>query len=508
MNDPNESAPQATSDWNGLDVAIDQVTLEDLCEKDQLDAICQGFSALNDIGLKVVSQSGKEIVDVSRAGGLIHWLLSLPRTQQNIRAFLNHLNQMPLDIDRSRIVVEPMSELHFLVLPLAYDFDVIGRLICGPYTVQHQMQLPAALGITDAYESQRYRVLRGAIPRRQDETIKENMSLLMRTLSSMISSGYRASVAANLHYAAMSSAYEALQDKNKELTQKNQALLELSNFKNQFLATLSHELRTPLTTILANSELLLQPSSGVLNDAQCSFLGSILDSGTSLNQLIGNLLHISEMDTKLPALHVGVVRPQCIFQQVLSAYQTLASRAQITFTGEMTSEPPQVRGDRHKMRQTLDQVIQNAIKFTSKGGHVTLSLKTVPFKGSLDGKGVAFFITDDGIGIDASEQVNIFKPFYQVDRSETRAYAGTGIGLHLAKRLMDAQQGTIEVKSALGEGSTFILTFPCKLNQTPSANAPTPSGIFPAIPTAACANSTFEQCKSSAPQGDAKKIPD
>ncbi len=498
MSDLIETDSLSSSNWSG-EMAIDQISLEDICEQDQLEAICQGFSALNDIGIKLVSQSGREVVDVSRAGGLTRWLLSQPKTQNALRNFLIHLNQAPINPENPTVLVEPISELKYLVLPITYDFELIGRIICGPYTEHHLPQIPSRLGITDAYEAQRYRVLRGAIPRRLDDQLKENMNLLMRTLSSIIHAGYRAQLSSKLHCAAMQDAYAELQQKNEELTRKNTELEELGKLKSQFLATLSHELRTPLTTILGQAELLLQPQTGTLNDAQLCFVQSVLARGRSLNELIGNLLSVSELDSKPAVLHVSLVRPLSILQQLVLSHQSNAERAEIELKTEAPENIAQIRADRHKLRQILDQVLLNALKFTKAGGHVKVSLAEVECDWSSDQKGVAFTFKDDGIGIDPSEHEKIFEPFYQVDRSATRAYAGTGIGLHLVKQLVLAHDAKIELQSALGLGAEFKITFPCK---SPKLAKPKPpvfpaaeSGVYPAL-DAALLQSEATKCES------------
>jgi PAS domain S-box-containing protein len=239
----------------------------------------------------------------------------------------------------------------------------------------------------------------------------------------------------------------ALQDKNIELEKANQA-------KDHFLATMSHELRTPLNAILGFTGTLLMRLPGPLTVDQEKQLRTVQNSARHLLSLINDLLDLAKIESGKVELHTEPVAFRGVVQEVATALRPLAEAKGLRFE---TSTPPDemvVRADRRALSQILLNLVNNAIKFTDAGG-VTMAL----IRRDTDaGRVVEFAVTDSGIGIHPDDQTKLFQAFTQVDPSGKRRHEGTGLGLHLSRKLAELLGGTIAVRSEYGRGSTFTLT--------------------------------------------------
>ncbi|MEM9493507.1 MAG: HAMP domain-containing sensor histidine kinase, partial [Myxococcota bacterium] len=232
-----------------------------------------------------------------------------------------------------------------------------------------------------------------------------------------------------------------------------------------------HELRTPLTSVIGYSEMLLEGLAGELNSDQREYLGTILSKAEQLLQLITGILDVSMLESgSLDLRSDAVVMPDLVESVVATVRPSLRKRQITLERGE--SDMPRVLGDHQKIREILRNLITNAIKFTPERGHIHVSLAIGPLKpDQFDGDATAdrelgfqVIIADSGIGIAQDKQARIFEPFFQVDSSSTRAYGGSGLGLTLAKRYVEALGGHIWVDSSPGRGSSFTVSFPLVVN--------------------------------------------
>ena len=238
--------------------------------------------------------------------------------------------------------------------------------------------------------------------------------------------------------------------------------------KASILATVSHELRTPLTSIIGYTEMLLEGMAGPVAAEQREYLNTILGKADHLLRLISGMLELARMDARSPDVER---RPISIIEVINRAATTLTSEAdrRAIAVSLPKGELPRVLADSTKIRQVLVHLIANAIKFTPRGGDVTIAATVGPLSPSDDegpaladpGRfGIRVSVIDTGIGITPMAQARIFEPFFQVDQSTTREYGGTGLGLSLAKTYVEAHGGSIWVQSQPGEGSTFTLSLP------------------------------------------------
>ncbi len=236
----------------------------------------------------------------------------------------------------------------------------------------------------------------------------------------------------------------------------NDDLRRAGEFKDQFLANTSHELRTPLNAIIGFSELLTNPKMGALNPKQEKFIRNIHNSGKGLLSVINNLLDLSKIEAGMMDLHEESCRPALLLEDVIGIMQPLAEKKAISLVGHCgLTQEQSVFSDSGKLRQVLINLVGNAIKFTPDAGSVTVNLALVKEGSGLRLEGS---VVDNGQGISDEDQAKIFDPFVQAESGLTRSHGGTGLGLSLTRKLVQMMGGDIEVKSVLGEGSTFAFS--------------------------------------------------
>ncbi len=243
---------------------------------------------------------------------------------------------------------------------------------------------------------------------------------------------------------------ERLERQVRELSARNAELQELDRLKNTFLATLSHELRTPLTAILGYLELFERRTLGPLNEVQGQAISVIARNARTLSRILNNLLYLQEVRST-EVRRVPVVIHE-VLQEVIAEMQPLASAANVTLSSSL--QPTAVyKGDPIGIGQALRALIDNAIKFTPASGRVEVTLIDEPSR-------VLVRVEDTGIGIPAEAQEKIFLPFYQIDDSLARPYSGAGLGLAIARHVVEAHGGQLTVRSVVGSGSAFTVVLP------------------------------------------------
>lgn len=223
-------------------------------------------------------------------------------------------------------------------------------------------------------------------------------------------------------------------------------LREVDRYKQDLIATISHELRTPLTTIVGQAELLGEQ----LPDSRA--VGAIQRNAMRLGQLVSNLLdyskvhstNVSDNDVDLAAVCQGAVD--------LAQAQADTAGVVLEFVGDC-SKSVMVRGDEEQLRLVLDNLVANAVKYSSAGGHVRVV-------GSCDAARATVVVSDEGMGISPEDQAHVFSAFQRSSNPEALAVPGTGLGLAISRRIVEAHGGRIHLESKIGEGSTFTLVLP------------------------------------------------
>lgn len=244
-----------------------------------------------------------------------------------------------------------------------------------------------------------------------------------------------------------------------ELLQREQEtvaeLRDLARKKDDFVSAASHELRSPLTSILGSLATLRRPDVGADQAARAEFLGAAERQARRLERLVENLL---------TEAHLEEARPVELADVDLREVATTVV-AELGANGRVMFELPAgtVRTDRTRIVQVLRYLLENALKYSPGGSTVTVGAAVE------DGE-LRMRVTDLGPGIDPADQAEIFERFHQVDQSSTRSHDGLGLGLHLAKELVEELSGRVDVDSGPGRGSTFTVTVPT--GQAPTETAP------------------------------------
>jgi PAS domain S-box-containing protein len=225
--------------------------------------------------------------------------------------------------------------------------------------------------------------------------------------------------------------------------------------KSMFLANVSHELRTPLTSIIGFSEVLLQERYGVLGSPQYrQFAESIRESGGDLLSLINDILDISKIEAGRLELCEEDAELAHVVQACLRLIGQRAQDAGLAILDQVPSDLPRVCVDVRLVKQVLLNFLSNAIKFTPEGGSITLAAGR-----DVDG-GLWLSVQDTGIGIARQHHELVFEPFEQVENIWSRRYSGTGLGLPIAKKIVELHDGGVDLESELAEGTKVTLRLP------------------------------------------------
>jgi signal transduction histidine kinase len=246
---------------------------------------------------------------------------------------------------------------------------------------------------------------------------------------------------------------QRVEERTAELQDALDKLTELNKMKNDFISNVSHELRTPLAHMVGYIDLLSVEALGPVTEDQRNAIGVLEKSYRRLNSLIDNLLFLSFDTTESLHLEPVAVQMQELFPQVIAQCKAKPGSDNIALSQELPGDLPAVQADTNKIEWAIVQLVDNAIKFNHDGGRVHLTAK-------LDGKRVRIAVADTGVGIHADKLEAIFEPFHQIDGSSTRKAGGTGIGLTLTKRIVEAHGSKLVVESHPGKGSRFSFTLP------------------------------------------------
>ncbi|HEX6244089.1 MAG TPA: ATP-binding protein [Polyangiales bacterium] len=464
------------SDLPALELQMaDAQRIDDLVDREALGEVCRSFFDLFGLPIRLFSAEGALLADVHQQRSICSYLNGLPegrlacgKTVSDVRA----------RIPESGEVVHPcFTGAVYRVVPILYDGRRLGRFVVGPYLPAELREVPRSLlQIDPGVDPERAKNYLNEMPRVRRETADKITAHLGRVLDLILFSGHRAYLTSNMHLASVRANFRELAEKNQRLQHAYDRLKELDRLKSDFLATMSHELRTPLTSIIGYSEMLASGMGGELNQEQQEFVGTIRNKGDHLLELITNLLDMSKFEQGTILLKKELFDPARLVEEVARTIAPAAKKKGVSVEQYIAPNLPRVVADPARMRQVLQNLTDNALKFTPSGGKITLEVSAVDGQSQSgetpldDGAGlvlmmapqryIQFAVRDTGIGIAPSEQERVFDAFYQVDSSATREHGGTGLGLSIVKRLVEAHNGTVGLDSALGRGTTFYVRLP------------------------------------------------
>ena len=248
----------------------------------------------------------------------------------------------------------------------------------------------------------------------------------------------------------------ALETQLREAHRLIRDLEERDALKTQFLSNISHDLRTPLTAIITHAEILRDGILGDVSSKQRESINTIITGGRQLLDMIAEILMHARDSSEPLTLVESEFTIHEVIEQVTSLNESLVARKGLTLERYLSTELPQVRGDRDKVIHVLTNLLGNAFEFTPSGGRVWVNESMSPDEAEL----VLIEVGDTGRGIAPDHHELIFREFAQVDSSASRAHHGTGLGLTIARRFVELHGGRIWVESELGCGSRFFFTLP------------------------------------------------
>ncbi|MGQ9516781.1 MAG: ATP-binding response regulator [Anaerolineae bacterium] len=239
----------------------------------------------------------------------------------------------------------------------------------------------------------------------------------------------------------------------RRLEQAHAELEEAGRLKTEFISMVSHELRTPLTNIQGYVELLLDETDGPITDTQREYLEIVLDNCKRLIAIANDLLDISRIEAGNLRLSKTRLRLQELVEEAVRSWYPQFQAKNLQLSLDLTPQPLWIWADWERMLQVLNNLLSNACKYTPAGGSVTVRVYPSNDKALVE-------VIDTGIGIPEQDLERIFEKFYRAESSRQEATYGTGLGLPIAKSLVELHDGSISVTSKLSQGSTFTVQLP------------------------------------------------
>ena len=248
-----------------------------------------------------------------------------------------------------------------------------------------------------------------------------------------------------------------LEEALNEAAQINAELQSRDALKTQFLANISHDLRTPLTAIITHAEILRDGILGPLSDKQRDSVTSIIGGGRQLLEAVGHILTYARGAANQLTVSPSEFHISTVVTQVAALNEPLIIKKGLSISVEIAEDVPPLVADRDQITHVVSNLIGNAIAFTPPGGRVWFAVSN---RAEEDAAHVQVEVGDTGIGIAPEHHDLVFREFAQVDPTPSRRHHGTGLGLTIARRLVELNGGRIWVESRLGEGSRFYFALP------------------------------------------------
>ncbi|MBI5546715.1 MAG: PocR ligand-binding domain-containing protein [Deltaproteobacteria bacterium] len=455
-----------------------KLKLSDMLELSSFTEVCQGFSELYRVGVKVYEEKGPKLVDIKAPGtDLCSYVFEFANGKAQCIRTAARVKDGPVELkDGVRSVggetggdvfsVPCFTGCRYLVMPVRHEGDVLGRVVFGPYVPDDLAALPpgTAAVVGQGFDVRRAGEMLAQARHAPEASLGRILGHFRAIIDSLVFAGQKLYLTSQVHIEATREAFREIESKNRELTATNERLRELDRLKSNFLATVSHELRTPLTSIIGYSEMLVQGMAGPINEEQDEYMRTILEKGESLLALISSILDLTQIEAGRMRLSFAPCDLGDIVKQAVSAVMPQAQQKRLQLDVNLAAGMERPSVDRDKLRQCLINLLANSVKFTPEGGRLGVAVLAEAPAGVLAAgkRGFTLVVQDTGIGIPTEQKDRIFESFYQVDQSSTRQYGGAGLGLAIVKSFVEAHGGKVRVDSEVGRYSRFTLVLPYK----------------------------------------------
>ena len=426
--------------------------LKDILDLEAFRRIAEGYAELDGLGITLFELDGERVAQVGPTRlALCEWVNTRAVGGGRCKSQLAELaSTRPAPGTLGSCTC--FTGYQYRVVPVEYDGAQIARLAFGPLLEgDRRDSLPPPVEELCADAGDRALAHRADNKARRLVSIDQAVDGVSRALSSLIGAAWVRHLASRVHAERSRDTYAELEAQNQRLEEMVARLSELDRMKSSFLQTISHELRTPLTSVIGYAEMLIEGLAGPLGAEQREYLQTILGKGEQLLGLINALIEFSKAEAGAVSVSRGNVELGAVVRGVLEQLRLEIDKKRIEV--RVASPLPRAFADREKLRKALEHILGNAVKFTPEGGRIEVA-------GEESDKEVRLRVVDTGIGIAKDAATRIFEPFFQADATSTREYGGAGIGLSIAKRFIEVQEGRVAVESAVGRGSTFFVYLP------------------------------------------------
>jgi signal transduction histidine kinase len=463
----------------GESVLQRRISLLEMLDGESFTDVVKGFVELYRVGIKVFTDKGAKLADIKiNNGDFCGYIFSFPEGRRRCTATVGRVKDGPvapshgarlpvLDAElevatKGMVTVPCFTGLRYLVVPILWEGDVMGRVVFGPFMPEELTDFPpkSLTEISEGIDLLNATKLVEKVRRSPESTIARIMLHFGQLLQTMLFAGQKMFLTSQLHIEATLEQNRELEERNRKLEEANHKLKELDRLKSAFLATVSHELRTPLTSIIGYSEMLAEGLAGPLNDEQVDYVRTIMEKGETLLKLISSILDISQIEAGKVRLNFEPMDAVDLVNSSVSSLKPQSQKKGIVLEAKLPAKMAQVNGDRDRLRQVVVNLLANAVKFTPKGGKVTVTLSEVSHQPDLNAEGFRLIVEDSGVGIPTDQFDKVFNSFYQVDSSSTREYGGAGLGLAIVKSFVEGHGGVVRLASEMGHGSRFTLILP------------------------------------------------
>jgi signal transduction histidine kinase len=494
--------PQASGSSRRESVLQRRLTLAEMLDVPTFTEVVKSFVELYKIGIKVFDETGNKLADLKIGNGdFCGYVFSFPEGRRRCSATVGRVKDgliapcdgacppsvMDEQTPKGLVAMPCFTGLRYLIMPIVWEGDPMGRIIFGPFIPDGLDGLPPTLlDIATTLDAAKANELMSKIRMAPETAVVRVMAHFTQLVQTLVAAGQKTFLTSQLHIESTLDSNRELEAQNAKLAAMNTKLKELDRLKSSFLATVSHELRTPLTSIIGYSEMLAEGLAGPMNQEQVDYVRTIMEKGETLLKLISSILDISQIEAGKVRLNFEPLDIVEVLTSAVSSVKPQAGKRGVAVELKLPeSKLRKVTADRDRLRQVVVNLLANAVKFTPKGGKVSLFLSEIAHQPEIAGEGYRIITEDSGVGIPQDQFDKIFQSFYQVDSSSTREFGGAGLGLAIVKSFVEGHGGQVRVSSEMGRGSRFTAILPVV--------PPTPQSVQISPPVASDASASMDR---------------